>query len=89
MILGGQIKLSSIFDHNFDRNTDRLYAPLRAAVEAMPNSSSVKEDIQTSSLSSFSLQYPETAQSRITISKAEQNIIVELVLGRNNRLSFQ
>jgi hypothetical protein len=36
MFLDGQIKLSRIFDHNFDRRTDRLYEPLRIAVDGLP-----------------------------------------------------
>lgn len=37
MILGNDVKLSQIFNHNFDKKTDRLYQPLRKAVKNISN----------------------------------------------------
>ena len=73
MNLRGQIKLSQIFDHNFDRNTDRLYQPLRLAVQTLPSAPTTSNDIQSPR---SSLRLAEMQCSRINISKAEQDQIV-------------
>jgi hypothetical protein len=62
-MLQGQIKLSRIVDHNFDKRTDRLYEPLRQAVDTMPSLPS------SEGLSAMKC-------SQINISRAEQDAIV-------------
>jgi hypothetical protein len=47
MLLDGQIKLSRIFDHNFDKRTDRLYEPLRGAVEGLQTAPSTATELQS------------------------------------------
>ena len=73
MNLRGQIKLSQIFDHNFDRNTDNLYQPLRLAVQTLPVVPLTSTEIQSSQ---SSLKLADMQCSRINISRIEQDLIV-------------
>jgi hypothetical protein len=79
------MKLSQIYDHNYDRKTDQLYQPLRQVIENGDGTMKASDLRGVNHLNRVTMR-PDLKTSTLNISGIQQDYIVCVIVRREMQL---